>query len=364
MKNVMTVLFLLVLLPVMTSCAVNILTAADSGNMGEVDKAISGGADVNKRDNNGNTPLILAAKHGDFAIVKKLVIKGANIHTKNNDGYDALLALSSYTMNISVGGGKELQKSELLPITTEGHLKTAEYLIQNGSDINAMNNDGNTALMLSAGLNKKNLSLFLLSKGADANARNKQGSSALIIASSKGYSELVCPLIRKGADKEAADNEGKTALQYAELYDRKETIQLLNTPCPEESPDNTIAPVTENKIEDTLVEKLIESLKDKEPSVRWETAMKLGDLKDNRAVPPLISALLSDSHPYVRRRSAFALGELHDMRAADALIKALHDEDTFVSKLASEALEKITGQQFGNDSKKWIDWWAQKIRQN
>src|SRR5271169_3976020 len=236
MKNVITDLFLLMVLLVMTSCAVNILTAADSGNMSEVDKAISSGADVNKRDSNGNTPLILAAKHGDFAIVKKLVIKGANIHTKNNDGYDALLALSNYTMNISAGGEKESQKSELLPITTEGHLKTAEYLIQNGSDINIMNNDGNTALMLSTDLNKKNLDLLLLSNGADVNARNKEGSSALIIASSKGYSELVCPLIRKGADKDAADNAGKTALQYAELYDQKEIIQLLNTPCPEETP--------------------------------------------------------------------------------------------------------------------------------
>ncbi|HYA86903.1 MAG TPA: ankyrin repeat domain-containing protein [Nitrospirota bacterium] len=364
MKNMMTCLLLLGILALMTSCAVNILTAADSGNVGDVEKAISSGADVNKRDSNGNTPLMLAAKHGDFAIVKKLVIKGANLYAKNNDGDDALLALSKYTMNISAGEETGRRKSEPLPITTEGHLKTAEYLIQNGVDINEKDNEGNTALILAADLNKIHLAGLLLSKGADVNARNQQGSSALIVASAKGHAELVCPLLKKGADKDAADNQGKTALQYAELYDWKEIIQLLNSPCPQQNPDNNIAPVAGNKAEDRLVEKLLESLKDKEPPVRWEAAMQLGDLKDNRAVVPLINALLSDDHPYVRRRAAFALGELHDLRALDALIKALHDEDSFVSRLASEALEKITGQHFGNDSKKWADWWNLKIRQN
>jgi len=363
MKNFMTLLLLVVSLAGMTSCAVNILTATDSGNVGDVEKAIASGADINKRDSDGNTPLILAAKHGDFAIVKILVIKGATIRAKNKDGDDALLALSNYTMNIAAGAEKGSQKNEPIPITTEGHLKTAEYLIQNGADINVKDSAGNTPLILSADLNKIRLAALLLSKGADVNARNQQGSSALIVTSSKGYRELICPLIRRGSDKDAVDNQGKTALKYAELYDRKEIIQLLTNPCPQESPDNDFAPVTGITAEDRLFEKLTESLKDVQPSVRWEAAMKLGDLKDDRAVVPLINALLSDSHPYVRRRAAFALGELHDLRATDALIKALHDEDSFVDGLAAEALEKITGQHFGSDSKKWADWWALKIRQ-
>ncbi len=362
MKNVMTFLFLLGSLLGMTSCAANILTAADSGNMGAVDKAISRGDDVNKRDGNGNTPLILASKHGDFAIVKKLVIRGANIKTKNNDGYNALLALSNYTMKYSPVAEKGKQKSEPIPIATEGHLRTAEYLIQNGANVNEMTNDGNTALILAADLNKVKLVELLLSKGADVNARNQQGDSALIVASTKGYRELVCPLIRKGANTDMQDNQGKTALLYAKQYDRQEIIQLLSTPCPPETPDNAIAPVAENKVDDRLVDKFIEALTDREPSVRWEAAKRLGDLKDTRAVVPLIGAL-SDGHAYVRRRAAFALGELHDPRAIDSLIKELQDDDAFARKFASEALEKITGQQFGSDSKKWAEWWALKIRQ-
>jgi hypothetical protein len=362
MNNVMTFLFLLVSLLEMASCAPNILTAADRGNVGAVDKAISRGDDVNIKDNNGNTPLILAAKHGDFDVVKKLVIRGANIKTKNNDGYDALLALSNYRMQYSPAEEKDRQASEPIPITTEGHLKTAEYLIQNGANVNEMTNEGNNALILASDLNKVKLVELLLRKGADVNAINKQGETALIVASTKGYAELVCPLRRKGADTDMRDNQGKTALQYAKQYDRRDIIQLLNTPCPPETPDNAIEPVVGNKVEDRLVDKFIEALTDKEPSVRWESARRLGDLKDNRAVVPLIGAL-SDGHAYVRRRAAVALGELQDPRAIDPLIKALQDDDSFVQKFASEALEKITGQHFGNDSKKWAEWWALKIRQ-
>jgi ankyrin repeat protein len=362
MKNIMILLLLLAILLGMTACTVNILTAAENGNMEAVDKAISRGDDVNERDNNGNTPLILAAKHGDFAIVKELVMRGANLKIKNNDSYDALLALANYTMQYPLEVGKGKKKNEQIPVTTEGHLKTAAYLIQNGANVNEMTRDGNTALILAANLNKLKLVKLLLSKGAGVNAQNQKGDSALIVASTKGYAELICPLIRKGADTHLKDNEGKTALQYAERYDQQEIIKILNTPCPPEPPDTTIASGADNKSDDRLVDKLIEALTDKDPSVRWEAAQRLGDLKDRRAVVPLIRSL-SDIHPYVRRRAAFALGELHDPRAIDSLIRALQDDDVFVQKLASEALEKITGQQFGSDSKKWTDWWALKIRQ-
>ncbi len=363
MKKVLTVLCLLGSLAGMTSCAANIiLKAADSGNVGDVEKALTSGDDINARDNNGNTPLILAARHGDLAIVKKLFIKGADIRAKNADGYDALLALSNYTMIRSPLAAQRSQTSGPIPITTAGHLKTAEYLLNNGADINAKTNDGNTALILAAELNKKNLIDLLLDRGADVNATNLQGYSALLVASSKGYRDLICPLIRKGANKKLEDNEGKTALQYAQQNDRQEVIQLLNNPCPEEHSDMSIAPAQEKKGSDQLVDKLIESLTDQQPSVRWESARRLGEMKDSRAVVPLIGAL-SDNHAFVRRRAAVALGELHDVRGVDSLIKALHDSDPFVAKFAQEALEKITGQEFGNDSQKWTEWWDLKIRQ-
>ena len=138
---------------------------------------------------------------------------------------------------------------------------------------------------------------------------------------------------------------------------------MLNKPCPIESLDKSASPVLERAADERLADKLIESLKDSDPSVRWDSARRLGELKEKRATVPLVDAM-ADAHPYVRRRAAVALGEMHDIRAVDSLIRALNDEDSFAKKFALEALEKITGQHIGGDSKKWQEWWNRKIRQN
>jgi HEAT repeat protein len=40
-------------------------------------------------------------------------------------------------------------------------------------------------------------------------------------------------------------------------------------------------------------------------------------------------------------------------------IKALRDEDDDVREYATEALGKITGEDFGEDHEKWLKWWQQ-----
>jgi len=361
MKKMVIVIGLPLILFSLTSCAGDVLKAVNSGNTTAVEKAIASGRDVNKKDKNGNTPLILAAKHGDVGIVQALVMKGAAVNIKNSDGYDALLALTNYTM-----AGSPLENkptSEPIGVITEGHLKAAALLLEHGADVNTKAKDGSTALIVATKLHKKDLVDLLLNKGAEANIANQQGSTALIVAASKGYGELICPLLRKGADKETKDKEGNTASYYADKNGYRETTELLNKPCPIESLDKSASPVQERPAEERLAEKLIESLKDSDPSVRWDSARRLGELKEKRATVPLVDAM-ADAHPYVRRRAAVALGEMHDIRAVDSLIRALNDEDSFVKKFALEALEKITGQQIVGDSKKWQEWWNQKIRQN
>lgn len=49
---------------------------------------------------------------------------------------------------------------------------------------------------------------------------------------------------------------------------------------------------------------------------------------------------------------------LKDPSTVEALISVLEDEDEYIRKNAAEALERITGQQFGEDRAKWQDWWA------
>jgi|GEM_PF-986014 len=86
------------------------------------------------------------------------------------------------------------------------------------------------------------------------------------------------------------------------------------------------------------VEFLLDSLQnDSVPWVRVKSILGLGDLKDTRAVEPLLVAL-SDSNDRVRAGVAQALGELKDARAVEPLINALSDEDWNVQAKAAWAL--------------------------
>lgn len=72
-------------------------------------------------------------------------------------------------------------------------------------------------------------------------------------------------------------------------------------------------------------------------SLRRAAAEALGELQDLRAVEPLIRAL-ADSHEIVRGAAAGALGKLGDPRAVEPLIKTLSDVIGWVRKTAAEAL--------------------------
>lgn len=58
----------------------------------------------------------------------------------------------------------------------------------------------------------------------------------------------------------------------------------------------------------------------------------------------------------VRRRAAMFLGIGKDARAVEPLIEALQDDDAQVVDRAAEALQKITGKDFGKDADKWRQW--------
>ena len=97
------------------------------------------------------------------------------------------------------------------------------------------------------------------------------------------------------------------------------------------------------KIGAPAMEPLIAALKDKDSKdsdVRQAAAEALGEIKDPRAVEPLIAAL-KDEDSDVRAAAAYALGEIKDPRAVEPLIAALKDGDSDVRKAAAKALGEI-----------------------
>ncbi len=59
-------------------------------------------------------------------------------------------------------------------------------------------------------------SLALIKNGADVNLVDKNGDTALIVATRYGHKDIPQALINSGADVDATDQYGNTALYYAE----------------------------------------------------------------------------------------------------------------------------------------------------
>ena len=98
-----------------------------------------------------------AAAEGNLNSVKKYLAKGLDINAK----------------------GGSLKSSALLSATLYDQVKMAEFLIQNGADVNAKGDDGGTALHAAAFLGQYEIAKLLIQNGADVDARNNEGETVI-----------------------------------------------------------------------------------------------------------------------------------------------------------------------------------------
>ena len=95
------------------------------------------------------------------------------------------------------------------------------------------------------------------------------------------------------------------------------------------------------------VEPLLEVVKnwrEKDPDLRVECVNILGEIKDKRAVPVIIS-VLNEKHMTMRYSAARSLGKIGDNRATPDLIKLLEDPESEVRFYTAEAIGNIGDEQ-------------------
>ena len=211
-----------------------------------------GGANVNIRDRNNDTPLIIYCKNEivDLSILEYLIDNGANVNSKNNSNetsltisckkepvhYDIINYLIDKGANIIpeennnevsalsiaednnnkklikflVDKIKQIRDDNDTQLTFECKLSNIDKiktLIQYGFDINEYNKESDTPLTIACKLNNTGLVKCLLDNGSNVNQPSKYGFSPLIIACYLNDNEdLINYLIKKGANINEYDN--------------------------------------------------------------------------------------------------------------------------------------------------------------
>lgn len=99
-----------------------------------------------------------------------------------------------------------------------------EILLNHGANINVLNKNHETPLHLASRGGHKEKAIILLKHKADINARDEDGDTALMMACSLDMTKL---LLKNGADINAKNNNGRAVLHQALASEREELVSVL-----------------------------------------------------------------------------------------------------------------------------------------
>jgi ankyrin repeat protein len=126
----------------------------------------------------GATPLYRATRATDLQTVRVLLDKGANAGQAARDGSTPIMVASGFGARAAASDD---EFTDLGPRADP--LDAIKLFVEKGADVNAVNNQGNTALHYAAQQGSARIIEFLASKGARFDVKNKQGRLAIDLAS-------------------------------------------------------------------------------------------------------------------------------------------------------------------------------------
>ncbi|KAE8449130.1 hypothetical protein EG329_008514 [Mollisiaceae sp. DMI_Dod_QoI] len=189
-----------------------LLSAAQKGNLTEVESLLGQGAEINTKDHpDGRTALHLAARNDRPKVVEALLRHNLDVNIQ--DACSGLTPLA-----IAATHGFESVLNALL-----GH---------HSVDLNTTDKGNRrTALHLAARGNKKAI-VEALSKqgGAEVSPEDKWGYTPLHLAAREGYDSIVQDLLRKRANVNAKDEDENSPLHLAARGGHSTTVKILLDP--------------------------------------------------------------------------------------------------------------------------------------
>uniref|UniRef100_T1J258 Uncharacterized protein n=1 Tax=Strigamia maritima TaxID=126957 RepID=T1J258_STRMM len=194
---------------------------------------------VDDRDENGQTVLMLAAQKGTRDFVLELLQRGADVNAVDYDNWNALLnsakeghweILRDLLFNNAILEHKDLGGwTALMWACYKGRERCVKLLLERGADpcMQGQVIYHISCLMWSSGRGFTEIVRDLLSYGAKVNVGDKYGTTALIWACRKGHLEIVDELLRAGANVDTVGMYLWTPLSVATMGNYADIVHLL-----------------------------------------------------------------------------------------------------------------------------------------
>ncbi|KAF4626981.1 hypothetical protein G7Y89_g11176 [Cudoniella acicularis] len=201
------------------------------------------GADLNSKNNCGQTTLHLSAIYNEDLVIDILLRNGMDIGSTDNEGNTALHAAILRDHNpgrihasVSVHGpgGSSYNKTKNLPTAGDWNENAILLLLMSKANVNAKTFDGKTPLHLASINGNGSLAQVLIENGAEVDAIDQRRWTALHHAVWNKSMPVVLVLLRHGASTnlKALDNRGRketTVLQMARARDFDAITQVLES---------------------------------------------------------------------------------------------------------------------------------------
>jgi ankyrin repeat protein len=223
----------------------DLVTAIRNADEQAMQKLLDTGADVNARDAEGNTLLILASFYASPECVKLLIDKGADVNAANKAGATALIrAATSYERTrLLVAAGANVRVRTALGNTPlilaarrAGNSRTVQFLLERGANATERNNAGIGPVLASAASGDLETLRLLLDAGAKADDCPKMSDprsiffsglrTPLMWAAYRNDVRMASLLLERGADPNQSTHFGNP-LSHACWSDSLEVAKVL-----------------------------------------------------------------------------------------------------------------------------------------
>lgn len=204
---------------------------------------LSSGAKLTNKDEVGRTAVHIAFETEDTDTINAVIYHpDLDPDTKDLNNVTVLMVASDYGLNNAVShlisqGASVLSKdasglTALMYAARKGHTLVLSTLLTGGAVIEARDFSDNTALNHAANVNiggSKEATEYLINQGANVNASNNQYQTALMWAAKRDYTDTITLIMNNGGDATAQDIKGWTPLKWATEWGNVAAEALLKT---------------------------------------------------------------------------------------------------------------------------------------